>query len=158
MKPFGVREPVGEVRHALVMIAHSENRPRWRNERSQAKVNVRPLSSLSCLMKATKSQKNSSGTEVETLFPSMSCAGRTSRPARRDPVLTGKSFQNHWRMFFCFFCIAVSSYLYLLFALVSRFSAVTGALASTVILPFGSRKSFSHPVIILSYSRPRTIL
>ena len=42
----------------------------------------------------------------------------------------------------------MSSYLYLLFAFVSRLSALTGALASTVILPFGSRKSLSHPVII----------
>ena len=39
-----VREPVGEC-HSLAMIAYSENRPRWHNERRQAKVNIRPRSS-----------------------------------------------------------------------------------------------------------------
>ena len=39
-----VREPVGEC-HPLAMIAYSENRPRWHNERRQAKVNMRPRSS-----------------------------------------------------------------------------------------------------------------
>ena len=39
-----VREPVGEC-HPLAMIAYSENRPKWHNERRQAKVNMRPRSS-----------------------------------------------------------------------------------------------------------------
>ena len=39
-----MREPVGEC-HPLAVIAYSENRPRWHNERRQAKVNVRPRSS-----------------------------------------------------------------------------------------------------------------
>ena len=39
-----VRERVGEC-HTLAMIAYSESRPRWHNERRQAKVNVRPRSS-----------------------------------------------------------------------------------------------------------------
>ena len=39
-----VREPVGEC-YFLAMIAHGENKPRWHNERRQAKVNIRPRSS-----------------------------------------------------------------------------------------------------------------
>ena len=36
-----VREPAGEC-HPLAMVAYSENKLGWHNERRQAKVNVRP--------------------------------------------------------------------------------------------------------------------
>ena len=39
-----MRELVGDC-HPLAMIAYSDRRPRWHNERRQAKVNVRPRSS-----------------------------------------------------------------------------------------------------------------
>ena len=48
MNELAVCESLSESAHPLGMITYSENRPRWHNERRQAKVNVRPRSSLSC--------------------------------------------------------------------------------------------------------------
>ena len=94
-----VRELVGKC-HPLAMIASSENGPRWHNEWRQAKVTERPRSSLSCF-------------QSQDPFPSMSCYGWTSRPARGNPELADQRVPNHSRMFFrllIFFVVSSHQY------------------------------------------------